>query len=337
MGMSCGKTRMQPVSALRFRSVNRLVVLVPVALVAVAAAAPSGGRPLPPLPKRVKIGGGKVGGINAERARHRVRAAFGQPLHFVFGKKRWTVQPSRVGATAAVDQAVRAGLRSKPGRWVPLHIHVNSARLGRYIRQLNGRLSRPAENAQLIGLSNLRPVISSGRPGLEVNTKLTKTRIIAALLPSRRAPIRLAVRHVQPTITPANFGPVLVIQTASHRLSFYEGPTLVNSFTVATGQSAYPTPSGQWTVVDMQRDPWWIPPPNAAWAQGAKPIPPGPGNPLGTRWMGLSAPGVGIHGTPDAASLGYSQSHGCIRMAIPDAEWVFTRVHIGTPVFTVAA
>jgi lipoprotein-anchoring transpeptidase ErfK/SrfK len=68
-----------------------------------------------------------------------------------------------------------------------------------------------------------------------------------------------------------------------------------------------------------------------------QPIPPGPGNPLGTRWMGLSAPGVGIHGTPDAASLGYSQSHGCIRMAIPDAEWVFDHVSVGTPVFTIAA
>jgi lipoprotein-anchoring transpeptidase ErfK/SrfK len=64
-------------------------------------------------------------------------------------------------------------------------------------------------------------------------------------------------------------------------------------------------------------------------------VPPGPGNPLGTRWMGLSAPGVGIHGTPDAASIGYSASHGCIRMRIPDAETVFAHVSVGTPVFIV--
>ena len=50
---------------------------------------------------------------------------------------------------------------------------------------------------------------------------------------------------------------------------------------------------------------------------------PGPGNPLGTRWMGLSAPAVGIHGTPDPASIGYSVSHGCIRMRIPEVEWLF--------------
>jgi lipoprotein-anchoring transpeptidase ErfK/SrfK len=53
--------------------------------------------------------------------------------------------------------------------------------------------------------------------------------------------------------------------------------------------------------------------------------------------MGLSAWGIGIHGTPDAASVGYSASHGCIRMRIPDAEWLFDRVRIGTHVFIVSA
>ena len=55
-------------------------------------------------------------------------------------------------------------------------------------------------------------------------------------------------------------------------------------------------------------------------------MPPGPDNPLGTRWMGLSAPGVGIHGTDDPSSIGYSASHGCIRMQVPDAEWLFDHV-----------
>jgi lipoprotein-anchoring transpeptidase ErfK/SrfK len=48
--------------------------------------------------------------------------------------------------------------------------------------------------------------------------------------------------------------------------------------------------------------------------------------------MGLDAAGVGIHGTPDDTSIGYSASHGCIRMHIPDAEWLFQHVRIGTPV-----
>jgi lipoprotein-anchoring transpeptidase ErfK/SrfK len=53
--------------------------------------------------------------------------------------------------------------------------------------------------------------------------------------------------------------------------------------------------------------------------------------------MGLSAPGVGIHGTPDGASVGYSRSHGCVRMFPRHAEWLFRRVRVGTPVFIVAA
>jgi lipoprotein-anchoring transpeptidase ErfK/SrfK len=53
--------------------------------------------------------------------------------------------------------------------------------------------------------------------------------------------------------------------------------------------------------------------------------------------MGLSAKGVGIHGTPDAASVGYSRSHGCVRMFPRQAEWLFRRVHVGTPVLIAAA
>ena len=100
---------------------------------------------------------------------------------------------------------------------------------------------------------------------------------------------------------------------------------------IAPSISSTPSPSGTWRIVDKQRNPWWRPP-DSEWAKDAKPIPPGPGNPLGTRWMGLDAAAVGIHGTPDAASIGYSASHGCIRMRVPEAEWLFEQVELGTPV-----
>ena len=58
--------------------------------------------------------------------------------------------------------------------------------------------------------------------------------------------------------------------------------------------------------MDKQRNPWWYPPTTSAWAKGLKPVPPGPSNPLGTRWMGLDAAGVGIHGTTAPTSIGYS-------------------------------
>jgi lipoprotein-anchoring transpeptidase ErfK/SrfK len=127
---------------------------------------------------------------------------------------------------------------------------------------------------------------------------------------------------------------VIVIRRGANRLTLYDGTRLVRSFPVATGRAEYPTPSGTFSIVDMQRNPWWRPP-DSDWAEGLEPIPPGPGNPLGTRWMGLTAPGVGIHGTPDSSSIGYSASHGCIRMYIPDADWLFDHVRLRTTVVIV--
>jgi lipoprotein-anchoring transpeptidase ErfK/SrfK len=129
---------------------------------------------------------------------------------------------------------------------------------------------------------------------------------------------------------------VIVIRRGSNRLFLYAGMRYLRAFGVATGQNVYPTPLGRFRIVVKWRNPWWYPP-DSEWARGQQPIPPGPGNPLGTRWMGLSASGVGIHGTPNPGSIGYSVSHGCIRMLIPQAEWLFEQVRIGTTVFIVSA
>jgi lipoprotein-anchoring transpeptidase ErfK/SrfK len=138
-------------------------------------------------------------------------------------------------------------------------------------------------------------------------------------------------------VRPRDVGRVVVIRRGSRTLTLYRpagaGPMRVQArFPVAVGLPAYPTPIGDFRIATKQRNPWWFPP-SAPWASGSSPIPPGPGNPLGTRWMGLNVGAVGIHGTPDAASVGYSASHGCIRMRIASAEWLFERVRVGTPVF----
>jgi len=61
-------------------------------------------------------------------------------------------------------------------------------------------------------------------------------------------------------------------------------------------------------------------------------IPPGPRNPVGTTWVGLSLPGYGIHGTPDPEAISRTQSHGCFRLANWNAEKVLKMVRVGTPV-----
>ena len=140
------------------------------------------------------------------------------------------------------------------------------------------------------------------------------------------------MREIQPKVTRTSFGDVVVIRRDVNRLSLYKGASSGRTFGVATGQATYPTPIGSFTSSNGATRGGTRPTP---WAKDAKPMPPGPGNPLGTRWMGMSAPGVGIHGTPDPASLGYSASHGCVRMLIPYAEWLFDQVEIGTPVYIV--
>jgi lipoprotein-anchoring transpeptidase ErfK/SrfK len=180
-------------------------------------------------------------------------------------------------------------------------------------------------------------VLTPEKPGVALVQPKTVNAIAKALrLNVRGGRIALPTRDTPAATTRKSFGPVIVIRRGSNRLYLYKGARLNRIFAVATGQSVYPTPLGNFQIIVKWKNPWWYPP-NSAWAAGEKPIPPGPNNPLGTRWMGISSPGVGIHGTNNDASIGYSVSHGCIRMHVTDAEWLFNHVDIGTPVFIVSA
>ena len=314
---------------------KRLVLFVALAAIASGAAAPSAQRTAF-VPRGVSIGGIRVGGLGSEQARGAISWWYNRPLRFVFYGKRWSVHPAALGASVDADWAVRTVLKAKPGQRFSLRVNVDQAQVQRYVRAIDGRMSVDAVDATAT-LRGLQPVIVRGKTGIEFDRAETTRRIDSALAVARRpAVLRPAARTVAPTVTSGNFGAVIVIHRGSNVLHLYNGASPWRTFQVATGQSIYPTPLGSWHVVDMQRNPWWRPP-DSAWAKGLKPIPPGPGNPLGTRWMGLDAAGVGMHGTPDAASIGYSASHGCIRMRIPDAEWLFGHVRIGTPVFIVSA
>jgi len=131
--------------------------------------------------------------------------------------------------------------------------------------------------------------------------------------------------------TLSRFVKAIKINRADCRLYLIDEGKVVKTYDVAVGQSAYPTPSGSYKIIEKEVDPTWDPP-SSPWAAGLGPIPPGPGNPLGTRWMGTSAPAIGIHGTYNDGSIGTHASHGCIRMHIPDVEQLYELVYIGTPV-----
>jgi hypothetical protein len=296
--------------------------------------------PAPPvlpvvIPDGVSISGVFVGGMMADQAALAVRTVFDEPLKFRHGRKRWTVRPDLLGAKAYVEGAVRRALRAVPGSNVDLVITVKGQVVRNYVASLDRDFSRAVKNSE-VRLVNLRPRISKPAVGYAVLSDPMTAAILRALRSGDRAQLKLLGRVLKPKVTLRNFGPVIVIRRGSKQLYLYRGQRYWTRFGVATGQDAYPTPLGRFAIQVMWRDPWWYPP-ASDWAQGQEPIPPGPGNPLGTRWMGLTAPLVGIHGTPDPASIGYSASHGCIRMLIPEAEWLFNHVKIGTTVFIVPA
>jgi lipoprotein-anchoring transpeptidase ErfK/SrfK len=292
-----------------------------------------------PAPERiapgVKIAGVRVGGMTPAEAYAAVRSAFERPLVLLVGKHRLAVSPERLGAVAYALQAVDRARAAAPGATIRLSVTVSRRKVTAYVGRLARRLDRRPLDSQL-SLRHLEPWLSPSRPGAALRRKQAARLIVAALTANRRTPIRLRQAAVSPSVTRASFGPVIVIRRSSNRLYLYRGMRQWRVFAVATGQNTYPTPLGRFQIVVKWRNPWWYPP-NSPWAAGEQPIPPGPNNPLGTRWMGLSAPGVGIHGTPNDGSIGYSVSHGCVRMHIPDAEWLFVRVRVGTTVYIVAA
>jgi lipoprotein-anchoring transpeptidase ErfK/SrfK len=283
----------------------------------------------------VTIGGVPVGGLTQDEAVAAVTTAFDQPLSLLVLRHELFPKPKRLGTTALIDDAVAHAMAAPPATAVKLRVKLDRRKAEAYLAAVARRFDRKPVDAQL-ALRNLRPVVSAQKQGRSLRRLQSLGRIFSAFVANTRTPIRLPFRLVQPRVTRQGIGPVIVIHRGSNRLYLYKGMRFWRVFGVATGQSRYPTPVGRWTIVVKWRNPWWYPP-NSSWAQGAKPIPPGPGNPLGTRWMGLSASGVGIHGTPDDASIGYSASHGCIRMHISDAEWLFVHVRIGTTVFIVSA
>jgi lipoprotein-anchoring transpeptidase ErfK/SrfK len=309
---------------------RRSIVLV--AFAALACAAAPGASRMPAIAPGVAVLSVPVAGLTSEPARIKLERELGRPIPVERGSRRWSASPTSLEANVDTDLAVSAALAARPGERFGLYVRWSRKEVRRFVARVARAANRLPIDAQLVAIRAGRPVIRAERNGLSVREAALRRAVEARLGSGSRAPISLPVRVVPAKVTKAKFGPAIWIDRGTNTLRLYNATKLVRRFGVATGRVQYPTPSGLFAIVVMQYNPWWRPP-ASDWARGLKPVPPGPGNPLGTRWMGLSASGVGIHGTPDAASIGYSASHGCIRMQIPDAEWLFAHVRVGTAVY----
>jgi hypothetical protein len=117
---------------------------------------------------------------------------------------------------------------------------------------------------------------------------------------------------------------VIVVSLEDHKLALVEDGKAKKIYSVAVGKPSTPSPVGTFTIARRVMNP--------TYSHDGRVVPPGPNNPVGTRWMGLSIPGYGIHGTNVPSSIGKAASHGCIRMARKDLEELYPMVEVGDTV-----
>ena len=101
------------------------------------------------------------------------------------------------------------------------------------------------------------------------------------------------------------------IELESRRLILKNSGTTINTFPVAIGKPATPTPTGDYAIISKLMN---------------------PGGVLGTRWMKFTHREHGVHGTNQPWAIGQAVSLGCVRMYNKDAETVYSKVSVGTPV-----
>lgn len=171
----------------------------------------------------------------------------------------------------------------------------------------------------------------AARVGVDARTLAADNGLEAGAALATGTHLRIDNRHLVPTsVTPG-----VIVINLPQRMLFYEAEAIAG-FPIAVGQPTWRTPTRQFTVLTKETDPTWdVPESILAEARAAgkslpKAIPPGPTNPLGRHWLGLSISGVGIHGTNAPSSLYRAATHGCIRVAPENIAWLFDRVVVGT-------
>lgn len=148
--------------------------------------------------------------------------------------------------------------------------------------------------------------------------------VLALVFPALAREQALSTASVQATGPPAK-GPALVINIPSFTLTYYQDGKVVKKYAVAVGKPTAPTPIGSFRIISKVVNPTWYPP------FGGRPVPPGPENPLGRRWLGFLPSGYGLHGNNNSSSIGRAVSLGCVRMRNEDVEELFPQIPVGTP------
>jgi lipoprotein-anchoring transpeptidase ErfK/SrfK len=307
----------------------------------------------------VTVAGVDVGGMRADRAEEKIRAALGpgleRPVPVAVAGRRLKLTAERAHLVADVDGMVDAALEvSRDGglpsrvwrgltggdidKQVEPRVTYSQVAVKRFVRRLRRQVNRAPRDADVNFQTASLPAIPS-RTGLKLDAKRLRAEVEAALVATGKARrVRGQVKIVQPQVTTAalsqKYPHVVTVDRAGFRLRYFRDLKLAKTYKIAVGQVGLETPAGLYRVQNKAENPAWQVP-NRDWAGdlAGKVIPGGRAdNPLKSRWLGIYD-GAGIHGTAEIKSLGTAASHGCIRMAIPDVKELYAKVPVQAPVY----
>jgi L,D-transpeptidase ErfK/SrfK len=125
----------------------------------------------------------------------------------------------------------------------------------------------------------------------------------------------------QTVASPTRAQRMVLVSIPDRELAVLEDGNVLAQFPIAVGAAESPSPAGEFAIVQRLTNPTYY--------HSGVVIPPGKNNPIGTRWVGLSEKGYGIHGTNAPQSIGHAASHGCIRLRNSDMEQLFTMLRVG--------
>ena len=306
----------------------------------------------------ITVGGVDIGGRSAEDARQvideEVVAPLSKPVVVKFNGEDYRLTPKELETEAdldgMVDEAVErsrdGGLVERVTRYVQgstvdediePRVEYSPEAIDKFVADVAEDVNRDAQDASITPATD-QLIPTPGENGIALREDDMRNKITNEVeKPGSGKRIQALVTVTHPEVTTkelaAEYPTYLTVSQSEYKLRLFKNLKLVAEYPIAVGGNGYATPTGLHSIQDKQVDPTWNVP-TSSWAGdlAGQSIPPGPSNPLKSRWMGIYN-GAGIHGTDDTASIGSAASHGCIRMLIPDVEELYDRVEVGDPIY----
>ena len=304
------------------------------------------------------VGGVDVSGMTRAEAigavREHVRADLDRRIVIVVKGERFTATARELGRRTwvgrAVDQAVDAAdqvgwierawrrFRNEP---VDLDIELSlggDGGVAGFVRRTARQVSVDPRDASIELGEHGGLVFRGAKAGSALDVRRAE-RLLSRALADGSTKVDLSVHRVAPKVTSRTMMSTIVVHVDTNRLDLYRGFDVARSWDVATAKPGWVTPVGEWTLYQKRENPAWYNPALDSWGAGLPAVVPGgPDNPMGTRALYITAPGlIRIHGTTSPDSIGRYASHGCIRMHNADVEELYELVPVGARVIVMGS